>query len=87
MKTVRTVDREDIENFIRFCQIPPKDWVANKMVSRFIELDGVKKANDEWRPFVAKIAKHQSKKTSTKPRKISWIFPEDLQNNLIHWFY
>ncbi|MFT5085072.1 MAG: hypothetical protein ACI9Y1_003129 [Lentisphaeria bacterium] len=59
-KTVRTISREDIEAFITFCQKPPTHWIALKMVSRFVERDGRKTPNPDWRPFVAKTAKFKT---------------------------
>ena len=46
--------RADIEAYIDFCQQPPLNWIATKTVSRFIERQGLRVANEEWRPFVAK---------------------------------
>lgn len=70
-KTVRTIGREDIESFIKFCQKPPIHWIAAKMVPKFVDRDGAKYINPEWRPFVAKSAKHQSKKPSIKRYRMS----------------
>ncbi|KTD50239.1 site specific recombinase, phage integrase [Legionella quinlivanii] len=49
--------REDIEAFIRFCQHPPSSWISLKKVPRFIEKDGKRQPNQEWRPFVATVSK------------------------------
>lgn len=57
MKNLQSVTRDDIENFIRFCQKPPNHWIATKMVARFIQKNGSKVVNTEWRPFVVKISK------------------------------
>ncbi|WP_289245276.1 site-specific integrase [uncultured Methylophaga sp.] len=51
------IGREDIENFIRFCQQPPDAWIATKMVSKFIDKEGIKQPNPDWRPFVVKVTK------------------------------
>lgn len=70
-KKVTTIGREDMEAFIKFCQNPPSDWIALKMVARFTKKDGVKIINPDWRPFVAKSEKHQSRKPSVKRYKMS----------------
>ncbi len=54
--------REHIEDFIRFCLNPPKTWVGLKNVARFKNVNGVRLANDEWRPFVASVSKHEYSK-------------------------
>lgn len=62
---LQQIGREDLENYIRFCQKPPNAWIATKMVSRFIDDSGSKWPNPEWRPFVAKVSKeaHQDGKS------------------------
>lgn len=56
-KSLKDVKREDIENFIRFCQNPPKEWIGIQKPPRFIVKDGLRTANHDWRPFVATISK------------------------------
>lgn len=71
---LQQIGREDLENYIRFCQKPPNAWIATKMVSRFIDDSGSKWPNPEWRPFVAKVSKeaHQDgKKPSIKRYRLS----------------
>jgi len=46
--------RADIEAYIDFCQQPALNWIANKTVSRFIDNQGERVVNEEWRPFVVK---------------------------------
>ena len=53
--------RLDIERFIEFCQRPPVDWIGIKTVPRFIDKEGLRIANPEWRPFVVKTALHGEK--------------------------
>lgn len=66
-KPVIELTREDIEQYIDFCQKPPKHWIALKNVPRFIEIYDTKnntklwQPNPEWRPFVANIAKSSVK--------------------------
>jgi len=73
-KTLVTVDREDMENFVRFCLKPPSYWITTKMVAKFIHREGEKIANPEWRPFVAKVSKEarlKNKKPSVKHYRLS----------------
>ncbi|MCP4936348.1 MAG: site-specific integrase [bacterium] len=61
-KTVDTLKRDDLENFIRFCQRPPNAWIGLKKPPRFIESKGLRISNPEWRPFVATVSKSAFKK-------------------------
>ncbi len=56
-KLLPELKRDDIEQFIRFCQNPPKAWIGLKKTPRFIN-DGEKRnPNKDWRPFVASLSK------------------------------
>ena len=63
-KSIKNLKREEIENFIRFCQKPPKSWIGTKKAERFIEKDGQRIPNLEWRPFVATVSKAAHRKGS-----------------------
>ncbi len=54
---VLTLQREQIEQFIRFCLKPPVAWIGTKNVRRFSNQVGVRVANAAWRPFVVSIPK------------------------------
>jgi site-specific recombinase XerD len=56
-KSLKELKREDIENFIKFCQNPPKSWIGINKVPRFIIVEGERRPNTEWRPFVVTISK------------------------------
>lgn len=56
-KSLKQLKREDIEDLIRFCQKPKKSWVGIKKAPRFIEKNGLRVPNPEWRPFVVTISK------------------------------
>lgn len=56
-KTLAELRRSDVENFLVFCQNPPKEWIGTKHVPRFIEKDATRLANIAWRPFVVNISK------------------------------
>lgn len=71
-KSVRDLRRADIEIFIEFCQKPPLSWIGTKNVARFIESDGTRIANPEWRPFVVSISKIAHRNgAQPDPRKYS----------------
>ncbi|KTD56204.1 site specific recombinase, phage integrase family [Legionella sainthelensi] len=55
--TLDQLKREDIEQYIRFCQKPPNAWISLKKVPRFIEKEGKRIPNEEWRPFVVTLNK------------------------------
>lgn len=55
--TLTALKREDLEDYIRFCQHPPKNWIGTKKVQRFINGAGKREPNPLWRPFVATVSK------------------------------
>lgn len=55
--TLRELKRDDIEQFVRFCQSPPATWISLKKVPRYIEKEGTRLPNEEWRPFVVTVSK------------------------------
>lgn len=59
--SVQLLKREDIEQFIRFCQSPPAAWIGTKHCSRFIKTTAGRQTNLDWRPFVATISKTQTR--------------------------
>jgi len=68
-KTLDGLKRDDIENFIRFSQRPPAAWIGIKKAPRFLEKDGKREPNPEWRPFVATVSKSAFKKGQTPSKK------------------
>lgn len=56
-KTLVELKRQDIEDFIRFCQKPPKSWIGLHKTPRFITKDGVRAPNPKWRPFIVTLPK------------------------------
>jgi integrase len=61
-KILEDLKRNDIEDFIRFCQKPPSAWLGTKKAPRFRIDDGERQPNPEWRPFVATVSKSAFKK-------------------------
>ncbi|OGT09008.1 MAG: integrase [Gammaproteobacteria bacterium GWE2_37_16] len=61
-KPLKELNRQDIEAFLEFCQNPPKEWVGIKKAPHFINKEGLRIANPEWRPFVVTVAKSAFRK-------------------------
>lgn len=56
-KSLNEIRRDNIEAFIEFCQQPPVEWIGVKNVPRFVNKDGERIANSDWRPFVVSVSK------------------------------
>lgn len=56
-KTLKSLRRSDLELFLGFCQTPPNKWIGIKHVPRFIDQNGLRVANSNWRPFVVGVSK------------------------------
>lgn len=52
-RPVSSIQREDIETYAEFAKEPPKAWIGEKNVSRFISSNGQREANPDWRPYVS----------------------------------
>jgi site-specific recombinase XerD len=82
-KTLASLNRANIEEFVEFCQHPPLDWIGTLKAPRFIFSEGTRVANSEWRPFVATLSKtaHRAgkapniKKFNLSHGSIKEIFP------------
>lgn len=61
-KTLPELRRDDIEAYLYFCQAPPKQWIGLKKVPRFVDIEGLRQPNPEWRPFVATVSKSEHRK-------------------------
>lgn len=73
-KSILSLKRADIEEYLNFCQKPPKNWIGKKKIAHFIETNGKKIANPEWRPFVVtqpKLATREGKELSIKNYQLS----------------
>jgi site-specific recombinase XerD len=73
-KNLKTTKREDIEAFIHFSQKPPKSWLGIKKAPRFLEKEGLRVSNPEWRPYVATVSKaafHKGKNPNINQFKLS----------------
>lgn len=56
-KSIFDLRRADIEQYLKFCQKPPKRWIGLSKPPRFLEKDGLRVPNTKWRPFVATVSK------------------------------
>jgi len=60
-KSILTLKREDIGDYLQFCLKPPKSWIGTKRLYRFVDKDGKRIPNSKWRPFVATVTKTEHK--------------------------
>jgi site-specific recombinase XerD len=51
-KSIRQLAREDIERYVEFSRQPPAAWVGKKNVARFLNREGLRRPNPDWRPYV-----------------------------------
>lgn len=51
-KSLNQIVREDIEAYAEFSRQPPKNWIGDKNVSRFLDKEGQRVPNPDWRPYV-----------------------------------
>lgn len=54
-KSLNQITRDDIESYVEFAKNPPDAWIGEKNVARFIEEQGLRSANPEWRPYVKPV--------------------------------
>ena len=61
--------REDILAFVDFCEHPPSHWIGlNNTASRFIDKNGMREANPDWRPFIVRVPKSQNSSQQLKAK-------------------
>ncbi len=73
-KSVIDLKRQDIENYIYFCQRPYQEWIGVSKCERFVDKEGLRVPNPDWRPFVATVSKVQfreGKRPSSKTFTLS----------------
>lgn len=68
-QSVLTLRREDIEDFIRFTIDPPRAWIGDKNVARFLTRRGEQHPNKDWRPFVVSVSKTDVKNGAVPDKK------------------
>ncbi len=69
LTTLDGLKREDIENYIRFSQRPPAAWIGVKKAPRFVEGEGQRRPNPQWRPYAATVSKSAHKKGEAPSKK------------------
>ena len=52
-KSLPQVVREDIESYVDFAREPPAGWIGEKNVARYLDREGLRVPNPEWRPYVS----------------------------------
>ena len=72
-KSILKLSRVDMESYLDFCKKPPIHWIANAKVSRFVEQEGLRIPNPEWRPFVVTVSKVETRQgIIPDPKKYSF---------------
>jgi site-specific recombinase XerD len=51
-KPLRDIRRDDIEAYIEFARKPPKSWIGEHNVPRFLDSNGLRQPNPDWRPYI-----------------------------------
>lgn len=51
-KSLKQIGREDLESYVEFSRQPPPNWVGEKNVPRFLNRQGQRVPNTDWRPYV-----------------------------------
>lgn len=68
-QSIHTLNRDDIVAFIAFLMDPPMAWIGVSNVPRFLEREGRRVANQNWRPFVATVTKSAFREGSAPAAK------------------
>lgn len=67
-KSLKRLQRHDIEKFMEFCVKPPKAWIGATRQSRFRNVNGARARNPKWRPYSSRHAKYSVGAGSLKTR-------------------
>ena len=57
-KSLKQIQRQDVEKFIEFCIRPPKAWVGKTKQVRFRSVRGKRVPNRKWRPYCSRQAQY-----------------------------
>jgi site-specific recombinase XerD len=74
-KSLTQIKRSDIEDYLYFCQAPPKTWIGTTHVPRFILKNGQALPNPTWKPFVATVSKKEHA-DGKEPKPGDYIFSQ-----------
>lgn len=50
-KSLRDIRREDIEAYVEFARKPPPGWIGNSNLPRYLDSQGRRIPNPQWRPY------------------------------------
>ena len=56
-KSLKDLKRDDIAEYLSFCQNPPKSWLGKSKPAKFIIVNGERVPNPKWRPFIVTVSK------------------------------
>ncbi len=73
-KSLEEIRREDIEEYVEFAKKPPRTWIGTKNVARFLDSEGQRTPNPEWRPYVVATESRQSAAYKLSQSGIQAIF-------------
>ncbi len=68
-QSVHNLNRDDIVAFIEFVMDPPMAWIGLSNAPRFVNREGQREANENWRPFVASVTKSAFREGSAPDAK------------------
>lgn len=87
--SIKSLKRQDIENYLLFCRKPPNNWIGINTVAKFISVDGKREPNPAWRPYVVKISKSQYKEGSKPKRSMYTLSSKGFREifTILHGFY
>jgi site-specific recombinase XerD len=51
-KSLKEARRENIEEYVEFARHPPKSWIGDRNVARYLDHEGQRVPNPDWRPYV-----------------------------------
>lgn len=66
-KSLKDLKRDDIAEYLSFCQNPPKSWLGKSKPAKFIIVNGERVPNPKWRPFIVTVSKIE-RFSGKKPR-------------------
>ncbi|MAD45960.1 MAG: integrase [Oceanospirillaceae bacterium] len=66
--------RQDLEDYVHFCQSPPAAWIGTKQVARFKNKQGERVINPDWRPFVKKPDSHTGTGFALSQKSLQALF-------------
>lgn len=57
-KSLSQIVREDIEEYVEFTRMPPKSWIGKTNVPRYLDREGLRVPNPQWRPYVSSAGEY-----------------------------